>query len=429
MVRLPDYGITPGSPIEDVPLPSKIILPLLSQYGKTLNAIVKKGDAVLGKQKIADSEDFNATPLHATISGEVTGVIKLIDPSAGRPVDALVITSDGEDKSIEYSAAENPQSLAVEDMIGRVREAGITGNETDAIPAHVRLSPPQNNKVDAVIINGSQCEPYLTADIHLMQENLDEVLSGVTIINKILSPAGIFIAIDAGRYDIVDNLKHYIKTSGVDNFRIVMLENNYPTTVESNLTKVILNREIAPGTTAAEAGAAVFNAGTALAINDAVSQGKPFTGKVITVAGGVTKAANLRVHFGTPLGHLIDYSGGIKGDADKIVINGLMSGISIYDRDFPVTKETNSILLEKDTAFRERDCIRCGKCLDICPARLSPTLLAAYAKAGRYDKCEEGYIGSCFECGACSYICPSNIPLLQYIKIAKSELAKKTVVK
>jgi electron transport complex protein RnfC len=262
-----------------------------------------------------------------------------------------------------------------------------------------------------------------------MQEKLDEVLSGANIINRILSPASIYITIDASRRDIADNIVSIIKTSGLDNFKIVLLENNYPAAIESNLINVILGREIAPGAAAADIDVAVFNAKTALAINDAVFCGKPFTDKVISVAGAVNKPGNLRIRFGTPLKYVIDYCGGIKGDADKIIINGLMSGISVYDDDFPVTKEINSILLEKNVTLREGNCIRCGKCLEICPARLSPTLLAAYSKAGRYDECKDIYIGSCFECGACSYICPSNIPLLQYIKIAKSELAKKASIK
>ncbi|MFC1846628.1 electron transport complex subunit RsxC [Chloroflexota bacterium] len=428
-IHLPDYGLTAGSPIETLPLPPNVILPLFQQDGGQCNAIVKKGDIVLSGQKIADGEEFAATPVHASISGEITGIIKIIYPTTGRPVDAIVITSDGEDKCVEHNAAGKPESLSAKDMLDRIREAGISGNEADNMTAHVRLSPPQGKKIDAVIINGSQCEPYLAADTQLMQQKLDEVLSGANIINRILSPAVIYITIDAERRDILDNILNIIKTSGLDNYKIVLLENNYPATIESNLVNVILGREIAPGATAAGIGVAVFNAKTALAINDAIFCGKPFTDKVISVAGGVNKPGNLRIRFGTPLKYVIDYCGGIKGDADKIVINGLMSGTSVYNDDFPVTKEVNSILLEKNVTSKEGDCIRCGKCLEICPARLAPTLLAAYAKAGRYDECEEAYIGSCIECGACAYICPSNIPLLQYIKVAKSELAKKAAIK
>ena len=422
-VRLPDYGITADSLAESLPLSPEVILPLFNKGGSQCNAIVKKGDTVLSGQKIADSGEFTATPVHASISGEITGIIKLIDPASGRPVDAIVITSDGEGKSIEYKTLEKSESLSTEDMLGRIREAGIIGNETDNIPAHVRLSPQQGRKIDSVIINASWCEPYLAADNHLMQENLEEVLCGADIINRILSPASIYITIDASRRDIVDKIVNIIKTPGYDNYKIVLLKNKYPATIESNLVNVILGREMQP-----DAMAAVFNVKTAMAINDAVSCGKPFTDKLISVAGGVNKPGNLRIRFGTPLKYVMDYCGGIKGDADKIIINGLMSGISVYDDDFPVTRETNSVLLEKNVVLKEGDCIRCGKCLEICPARLSPTLLAAYARAGRYDECREAYIGSCIECGACAYICPSNIPLLQYIKIAKSELVKKAAV-
>jgi len=427
-VHLPDYGITADSLAETLPLPPEVILPLFHQGGGQCNAIVKKGDTVLSGQKIADSEEFTATPVHASISGEITGIIKLIDPASGRPVDAIVITSDDEGKSIEYKAPEKPESLSTEDMLGRIREAGIIGNETDNVPAHVRLSPPQGKKIDSVIINASWCEPYLAADNHLMQEKLEEVICGADIIKRILSPASIYITIDASRRETIDKIVNIIKILGYDNYKIVLLKNKYPATIESNLVNVILGREMQPDTMAADIGAVVFNVKTALAINDAVFCGKPFTDKLVSVAGSINKPGNLRIRFGTPLKYVIDYCGGIKGDADKIIINGLMSGISVYDDDFPVTRETNSILLEKNVILKEGNCIRCGKCLDICPARLSPTLLTAYARAGRYDECREAYIGNCLECGACAYICPSNIPLLQYIKIAKSELAKKAAV-
>ncbi len=418
-IRLPDYGITAASPVETPPLPPNVALPILQQYGEACKAIVKKGDIVLGGQKIADSEDFNATPLHASLSGEVTGMVKIIDPATGRPVDAIVITSDGEDKCIEYKAAANPESISKADMISMVREAGIIGNETDANPAHIRLSPP--GKTDAVIINASQCEPYLTTNTRLMSEKPKEMLTGINIINRILSPSIIYIAIDSTRMDITDNLMRYIKHSGADYLKIVLLEQIYPYAAEGNLVNIIFGENTKPGV-------ALFDASTVLAINDAVINSKPFIEKTVTLAGSVSKAANLRVRIGTPISHIIDYCGGIKDAADKIIINGLLSGSTVYDQSFPVTKETNSIILGHNVTSEEGDCIRCGKCIEICPARLSPTLLAAYAKAGRYNECKEAYVDNCFECGACSYICPSNIPILQYLRVAKSELGKKVAM-
>ncbi len=429
-IKLSDYGISPDSPIEKLPLPPEVILPLFQQNGSRCDAIVKKGDAVLAGQKIADSEDFAATPVHATVSGEVTGIVKLIQPASGRPVDAIVINSDGQDKSIEKKRLPGISGpILTKDIVEMVRQAGISGNEADNIPAHVRLSPPQDKKIDAVIINGSQCEPYLTADSHLMQQNLNDVMAGANTINRILSPALIYITLDSGRLDTVDRVLKIARSSGRDNFRVVLFEHGYPSTIEGNLVSIVLGREIPAEATASDAGAAVFSATTARAINNAILYGKPFTEKVISVAGDVNRPSNLLVRFGTPLKHIIEYCGGIIGNADKIVINGPLSGFSVYDDSFPFTKDANSILLTGSTATGEGDCIRCGKCLDICPARLSPTLLAAYARAGRYDGCREAYIGSCIECGACAYVCPSGIPLLQYIKVAKAELAKKAAVR
>jgi electron transport complex protein RnfC len=423
-VKLPDYGISPSSPIERPSPPPEVWLPLFQQNGSQCNAIVKKGDTVLAGQKIADGEDFATTPVHATISGEVTGIVKLIQPASGRPVDTIVITSDGQDKSIKYKTVRS-NSPSTKDNIEIIRQAGISGNEADNIPAHIRLSPPQDRKIDTVIINGSQCEPYLMTDNHLMQENLNEVLAGANAINKILSPTFTYITIDPSRRDIVDRVLNITASSGLDNFRVVLLKPSYPSTVEGNLVNVVLGREIPTGATAADVGVAVFSARTVRAINNAVFFGKPFIEKVISIAGDVNKTSNLLVRFGTPLKHAIDYCGGIKGAADKIIINGPLSGISVYDESFPLTKDANSILLDRSTATKEGDCIRCGKCLEICPTHLSPMLLAAYTRADRYDECRQAHIGSCIECGACAYICPSGIPLLQYIKIAKSELAKK----
>lgn len=425
-VSLPYNMPSTDSPIKPLPLPEKVVLPLYNNNG-SYSILVKRGDKVLSGQKIADSDEFSINPVHATLSGEVSGIIKLVEPTSGLPVDAIVITSDGEDKWIEETPS-NPEALSVKEMVTVIREAGITGTG-DTLPAHLKLSPPKSEGVAAVILNGCQCEPYLTSNARLLLENGEQVFSGLNIINKILPRTTIYIAIDNNRYDVIDNVEKMVKASGFEDIKIVLLEKKYPAVAEISLVKTVLGIDIPASETAADVGVAVFDMATAKAIHDAVSLGKPFIEKIITVAGSVSQPMNLLVRLGTPLRNLIDYCGGIRGEVDKVIINGLMMGTSLYDLDFPVTKGLSSIVLEKSNPLKEQDCIRCGKCIDVCPARLVPSLLAAYAKASRYEECKEAYLDYCFECGACAYVCPANIPLVQYIRIAKAELDKRAAVK
>ncbi|MFH1662905.1 MAG: electron transport complex subunit RsxC [Chloroflexota bacterium] len=425
-IRLPYRIPSPDSPIVPLPLPEKVILPFYNTNA-SYSILVKRGDKILGGQKIVDSDDFSITPIHTTISGEVSGIIKLIEPASGRPVDAIAITSDGEDKWIEETP-KNPEALSVKEIVTAIREAGITEG-VDTLPAHLKLTKPEGKGIEAIILNGCQCEPYLTSNARLLLENGEQVFSGLKIINRALPNAIIYIVIDNDRYDVIDNVEKMVKASGFENIKIVLLEKKYPAVAETSLVKTVLGIDIPANGMAADIGVAVFDIATAKAIHDAVNFGKPFIEKVITIAGSVNQPMNLLVRIGTPLRNLIDYCGGIKGEADEAIMNGLMMGVPLYELDFPVTKGLGSIVIGKSNPLKEQDCIRCGKCLDVCPACLVPSLLTTYAKAGRYDDCKENYIDSCFECGACAYICPSNIPLVQYIRIAKVELDKRAAVK
>jgi len=416
--------LTAGSPIEPLPLPEKVTLPLHQNIGAPSEAIVKRGDKVLTGQKIASSEKYVSAPVHATLSGEVSAATMVINPPTGQPVAALVITSDGADSWVGLEPPKAPEALSVKEILGRIREAGIVGMGGATFPTHVKLAPPEGKVIDTVILNGCECEPYITSDHRVMLEYGEKVLSGLNIIRKVLSPKVTYIAIEDNKPDAIDHLGKLARTMGFP-FEIIALKSKYPMGAEKTLISTILKREVPIGGLPLDVGVVVQNVSTAKAIHDAIFEGRPFVERVVTVTGAVRHPKNLLVRFGTPLRALVDYCGGIEGEASEVILGGPMMGISQPDLDFPLTKGTNCVLVKESRQIREQDCISCGQCLEVCPMRLMPTLLAKYAKAGRYGDCKENYIDDCFECGACAYVCPANIPLVQYIKVAKSELAKR----
>jgi electron transport complex protein RnfC len=424
-VKVPESKLSEKIPIEPAPLPEKAVIPLQQNIGAPCQALVKRGDKVLTGQKIGDSEKFVSAPVHATVSGEVSGTTMVVNPPNGALVEAMVITSDGEDKWVTLTPPEDPDQLSPKEILERIREAGVVGLGGAAFPTHIKLSPPKGKEIDTVILNGCECEPFVTSDHRIMLEYGEQVLSGLNLIRRVLSPQSVYIAIEDNKEDALDHMEKLVTNLGLTDFRIVPLKSKYPMGAEKTLVEMILDREVPIGGLPLDVGVVIHNVSTAKAIHDAVIEAKPLIERVITVTGAVKKPKNLLTRFGTPLRTLIDYCGGMDSRANKIILGGPMMGIAQFDLDFPAVKGTNSVLVTESAPIREQDCISCGQCIEICPMRLMPTLLARYAKAGRYDECRENYIDDCFECGACSYACPANIPLVQYIKIAKKELLKR----
>jgi electron transport complex protein RnfC len=425
-VKVSHDKLTAGSPIEPLPLPDKVIIPLLQHIGAPCVALVRRGDKVLTGQKIGDAESFVRAPVHATISGEISGTTRVVNPWTGQPVEALIITSDGEDNWVETGPLKSLESLSVEEILEKVGEAGIVGLGGATFPARVKLSPPESAKIDTVILNGCECEPFITADHRVMLEYGDKVLSGLNIIRKVLSPEKVYIAIEDNKEDAIDHLEKLIVSMGFEgDFRIVPLKSRYPMGAEKILTEVILGRQVPIGGLPLNVGVVVHNVSTAKAIHDAVLKNKPFVERVVTVTGAVKNPKNLLVRIGTPIANLVDYCGGMDSPANEIIIGGPMMGVSQFDLDFPVTKGISCILAREGRQVAERDCIRCGACLEVCPMHLMPTMYVKYVKSGLFDECRDAYIDDCFECGSCAYSCPANIPIVQYIKVAKSELNKR----
>ena len=429
-VKVPESKLTAEKPIEQPPLPEKVIIPLHQNIGAPCEAVAKRGDKVLTGQKIGDSEKYVNAPVHATISGEITGTATVVNPPTSQLIPALVITSDGKDEWVELEPPKEPERLSVKEILDRIRAAGLVGLGGAAFPTHVKLSPPKDKRIDTVILNGCECEPFITSDHRVMMEYGEKVLSGLSIIKKVLSPERVYIAIEDNKEDAIDHIEYLITTMGrKGDFKIIPLKSKYPMGAEKILTKLILGREVPIGGLPLDIGVVVHNVSTAKAIHDAVVEGRPFVERVVTVTGAVKHPKNLLVRFGTPLGTLIDYCGGIEGNANEVILGGPMMGFSQFDLDFPTVKGTNAVLVKEGREIREQDCISCSKCIEVCPMSLMPTTLAKYAKAGMYNECEQFYIADCFECGACAYACPANIPIVQYIKVAKKELAKRAAKK
>lgn len=429
-VHLPENKLTHKTPIEPIPLPQKVIILLHQNIGAPCEALVKRGEKVLAGQKIGYSEKFVNAPIHATISGEISAITTVINPPTGQPVAALVITSDGADRWVELEAPEKPEELSVKEILGKIREAGLVGMGGATFPTHVKLSPPEGKKIDTVILNGCECEPYITSDHMVMLEYGEKILSGLNIIRKVLSPDNVYIAIEDNKRNAIDHLEKLILANGFNkDFKIAPLKSQYPMGAEKTLIKTLLGREVPLGGLPLDVGVVVHNVGTAKAIHDAVFEGRPFVERVVTVTGAVKNPKNLLVRLGTPLRNLIDYCGGIDGKAGEVILGGPMMGISQPDLDFPVTKGTSCVLVKEGRPIRERGCINCGRCLEACPMRLMPTIITKYARAGRYDDCKRFYMDNCVECGTCAYICPANIPMVQYIKIAKREFIKRAATR
>lgn len=430
-VKVPEYKLSEDIAIEQAPLPEKVVIPLQQNIGAPAQALVKRGDRILTGQKVADSDKYVSAPVHATLSGEISGTTMVVNPPTGQLVEALIIASDGKDEWVERKVSKDPKALSAKEMLEIIREAGIVGMGGAAFPTHVKLSPPKDKKIDTVILNGCECEPYVTSDHRVMLEYGEEVLSGLNIIKKILSPQNTYIAIEDNKEDAIDYLEKLIHDRELQNdIKVISLKSKYPMGAEKTLIKTILDREIPIGGLPMDVGTVVQNVSTAKAIHDAVFNGKPLVERVITVTGAVRNPKNLLVRFGTPIQFLIEYCGGISCVANTIIMGGPMMGIAQFDLDFPAVKGTNSILVKTEEPIKEQDCISCGMCIEVCPMRLMPTLLAKYAKEGLYEECKlKYYIDDCFECGSCTYTCPANIPIVQYIKVAKKELAKKAASK
>ncbi len=422
--------LTKEKEIEISPIPKKVILPLQQHIGAPCEPLVKAGDKVKVGQKIAESKGFVSAPIHASISGEVLGIAKAPHPVLGE-FNAIIIESDGKtewDESIKER--EKAGELTKDELKRIIKEAGIVGLGGAAFPTHVKLSPPAEKPIDTIILNGAECEPYLTCDHALMLKETEKIIKGFQIIIKILEPKNCYIGIEGNKANAITLFEKKLKDTGLDDkIKVVKVETIYPQGAEKNLNYSITKRKVpSSGGLPMDVGCVVQNVQTAKAIYDAVYEGKPLIERVVTITGAVQQPKNLLVKIGTPIKDLIEFCKGYDGSTGKIISGGPMMGIAQYTDEIPIIKGSSGILVQRKVDIfkgEEKDCIRCSRCVDVCPMILMPTLIAQYAKKDDMEKANEFFALDCYECGCCSYVCPSKIPLLHWIKYAKSELMKK----
>ncbi|BCR06924.1 electron transport complex subunit C [Desulfuromonas versatilis] len=412
-------------PIETCPLPEELVVPMAQHIGAPAEVCVQKGDLVKKGQVIGQAKGFVSVPVHAPSSGEVVAVEPRLHPS-GKALPAVVIRPDGEDRWVEGLEPGDPEALSADQLREKIRAAGIVGMGGATFPAHVKLSPPEGKKIDTLILNGVECEPFLTADHRLMLEQPDDVLAGVDILRKVLGVSRVYIGIEANKPDAIDLMSQACTGRGIE---VVPLEVKYPQGAEKQLILAITGREVPSGGLPMDVGVVVQNVGTAAAVADAVLHGRPLVERICTVSGPlVAEPKNLRIRIGTPLAHLVQFCGGVKGEPAKIIMGGPMMGSAQLSLEVPATRGTSGLLLfgAGDVPLRsEGPCIRCGRCVQACPARIMPTTIAAYARLDFISEAEEYGAMDCIECGCCTYICPATLPLVQAIRYAKGAILAK----
>lgn len=420
--------LTSSKPIEEIPHPQKVFIPLQQHAGAPCEPLVKVGDEVKVGQKIGESKSFISAPIHASISGKVVAIEPYPHPVLPTPVNSIIIENGGEPSSF-MADSYDWHGMDPEEIKNKIREAGIVGLGGAAFPTHVKLSPPSAKKIDSLIINGAECEPYLTNDHRLMLEKPREIIEGAKIILKTLGINRAYIGIEVNKTDAIKAMKD-ISNSQEFLMEVIPLKVKYPQGAEKQLIKTILNREVPSGGLPFDVGVVVHNVGTAFAIYEAVANNKPLFERVITVSGnGIKEPKNVRVRLGTPFSRVIDYCGGFNNNGDlKVIMGGPMMGLTQYTLDVPVIKGTSGIIVIERSlkAEKEGSCIRCGRCVEVCPMYLMPYRIADYAEKDNFVMCNEYGVRDCTECGACAYICTARRPIVHLIKYAKLSLTKKT---
>ncbi len=415
---------TEDKEIRNAVIPSELVVPMQQHIGGTAELLVEKDDSLKEGMLIGKSSGFVSAQIHSPVPGKVKEIKKIFLPN-GIETDAVVIEVEGEfDRLGKKEASFDWDSLSSKMLQDILLEKGIVGLGGATFPTHVKYSIPKQKNLHTLVINGVECEPYLTSDYRLMLEKTDEILTGIRVVHKILSPSKIFFGIEANKPAAIDKMRDRVRKSDLP-IQVVPLKVKYPQGDEKQLLKAIIKKEVPSGGLPLDIGAVVSNVGTIFSIYEAVVLQKPLIERIVTVTGGgVSESANLKVRIGTPLKSILEECGYDPKKTVKVVSGGPMMGFAVCDPEIPVIKGTSGVLALTKKEIRDSKttpCIQCGKCISACPMGLSPTKLYKLIDHLHYvEALDEGLI-DCKECGCCGYICPSRIPLIQAMRLGKQQ--------
>ncbi|MHC1694277.1 MAG: electron transport complex subunit RsxC [Eubacteriales bacterium] len=428
-VHVDDMKIARKKPIEPLPAPATLAIPMSQHIGSPCTPLVKKGDAVLKGQLIGSPGPGLSCPIHSSVSGKVVGIEQRLTPS-GSKCDYVLIDNDYQNTMSPDIKPFNKRitETSAQEIIEVVKNAGIAGMGGAAFPTHEKIRS-SLGKVNTLIVNCAECEPYITANHRLMLEKPETIINGMKILLKAFELKVGIIAVEDNKIDAVDALEEAAEKSAM--VQVKIMKAKYPQGDERQLINALTGRQIPAGKLPSDVGCVVFNAETCSSIYNAFVYGIPQIERIVTVSGDCIKnPSNLLVPIGTPVGQLLDFCG-LDKEPSKLINGGPMMGIAMWDREAPIVKGTSAILAFSDEMLLGygTNCIRCGRCVAACPMRLMPTYIAAFSEKGDYDSCSRYDAMSCIECGCCSYICPANIPLVQHIRTAKFAIRQKSMKK
>ena len=408
--------------IENFSAPKTMIYPVQQHIGKPANVVVNVGDDVKIGQLIAGADGYVSANIHASVSGKVTAIKPCLHPN-GNMINSIIVENDFKEEYIKnFNDQKDVDKLTAEEIVNMVKDAGIVGMGGATFPTHVKLAP--KSQIDTVVINGAECEPYITSDHRVMLEHPKCILTGIKAVMKAVGAQNTFVGIESNKPDAIAKLTEIF--GECENINVVPVLAKYPQGSEKQMINAITGRQVPSGGLPSDVGVVVLNIDTVWAIADVINKGLPLIYRIVTLSGGAVKQPkNYLVRLGTPVKDIIETAGGFSQEPAKIILGGPMMGNAVYSTDVPIIKGTGAIiaLTEKEIKSTEPTvCIRCAKCVDACPMHLQPLMLRAYSIKNDYEKLKKFHILDCMECGACAYICPGRQNPVQYIRNAKPKV-------